>query len=80
MAVTDYSEHGAVPVEDAATDDPPTVEEVLEEQWARHPEQALTSTMQQPLHAEEAATIEAGGDVVDAGREGEVEIEGPNSS
>jgi len=33
--VTDYSESGAVPIEDAAVDDPPTVEEVLDEQESR---------------------------------------------
>jgi hypothetical protein len=49
--MTDYSEHGAVPVEDAAVADPPTVDEVLEEQRARYPEQARTST-QQPTDGE----------------------------
>lgn len=38
--MSDYSEHGAIPVEDAATDDPPTVDEVLERQRKEHPEQA----------------------------------------
>ena len=38
--MTDYSEQGAVPVEDAAVEDPPTVEEVLERQRREHPEQA----------------------------------------
>jgi hypothetical protein len=28
--MTDYSESGAVPVEDASIDDPPTVDEVIE--------------------------------------------------
>ena len=58
-------------------DDRPTVEEVLEQQRALYPEQALTSTMQQPLGADEAATINSGGDVVDVGPD-DVEIEGPN--
>ncbi len=44
--MTDYGEEGAVPVEDAATDDPPTVDEVLERQRAEYPEQAATSTQQ----------------------------------
>lgn len=43
--MSDYSEQGAVPVEDAAVDDPPTVDEVLEQQRRNHPEQAATSTM-----------------------------------
>ena len=33
--MTDWSEEGAIPVEDAAVDDPPTVDEVLEEQRRR---------------------------------------------
>ena len=45
--MSDDTEHGAVPVEDAAVDDPPTVEEVLARQRAEHPEQAATS-MDQP--------------------------------
>ena len=47
-AVTDYTEHGAAPVEDAAVADPPTVDEVLEDQRKRFPEQARTSTQQPP--------------------------------
>ena len=33
--MTDWTEHGAVPVDDAASDDPPTVDEVFEEQEHR---------------------------------------------
>jgi hypothetical protein len=33
--VTDYTAGGAAPVDDAATDDPPTVDEVLAEQAER---------------------------------------------
>ena len=44
--MSDYTEHGAVPVEDAAVDDPPTVDEVLARQRAEYPEQAATSTEQ----------------------------------
>jgi hypothetical protein len=44
--MTDYTERGAAPVEDAAVDDPPTVDEVLERQREEFPEQAATSTMQ----------------------------------
>jgi len=33
--VTDYTERGAIPVEDTAVDDPPTVDEVLEKQRRR---------------------------------------------
>ncbi|MEO5902195.1 MAG: hypothetical protein ABIR68_18985 [Ilumatobacteraceae bacterium] len=40
--MTDDSEHGAIPVEDAATDEPPTVDEVLERQHREYPEQAVT--------------------------------------
>jgi hypothetical protein len=47
--MSDYTEHGAVPVEDAAVDDPPTVEEVLARQRAEYPEQAATS-IDQPGH------------------------------
>ena len=38
--MTDYSEHGTVPIEDAAVEDPPTVDEVLERQRREYPEQA----------------------------------------
>lgn len=33
--MTDYTSEGAVPIEDAAVEDPPTVDEVLEEQRRR---------------------------------------------
>jgi hypothetical protein len=79
-AMTDYSEQGAVPVEDAAVADPPTVDEVLEEQRREHPEQAVTSTMSSAPTNEEAATEDAGGDVVGRGPNGGPEIEGPNSA
>lgn len=46
--MTDYTAEGAVPAEGAAVDDPPTVDEVLEEQAEQYPEQAATSTMQSP--------------------------------
>jgi hypothetical protein len=42
--MSDYSETGAAPVEDAATDDPPTEQEVREAQEREYPEQAETST------------------------------------
>lgn len=38
--MTDYSEQGAVPVEDAAVPDPPTVDELLEEREAEEAEEA----------------------------------------
>jgi len=78
--VTDYSEQGAVPVEDAAVADPPTVDEVLEQQRREHPEQAATSTMRSAPTNEEAATEQAGGDVVGRKPNGGPEIEGPNSA
>ena len=46
--MSDYSEQGAIPVEDAAVEEPPTVDEVLEAQRRNHPEQAATSSMQPP--------------------------------
>ncbi len=46
--MSDYSETGAVPVEDAATDDPPTEEEVRAAQERDHPDQARTSTFTDP--------------------------------
>lgn len=46
--MTDYGEQGATPVDDAAVDDPPTVDEVMEAQRREHPEQAATSTMAMP--------------------------------
>lgn len=41
--MSDYSEEGALPVEDAAVADPPTEEEVRAEQELRYPEQAKTA-------------------------------------
>lgn len=41
--MTDYSEEGAVPVDDAAVDDPPTEEEVREAQERDFPDQAETA-------------------------------------
>ncbi len=52
--MTDYTGEGAVPAEGAAVDDPPTVDEVLEEQAEEHPEQARTSTLQPPDVTEDA--------------------------
>jgi hypothetical protein len=41
--MTDYSEQGATPVDDAAVDDPPTEQEVREAQERKYPEQAATA-------------------------------------
>jgi hypothetical protein len=41
--MTDYSSDGAIPVEDAAVEDPPTVDEVAERQRREYPEQAATA-------------------------------------
>jgi hypothetical protein len=41
--MTDYTEHGAEPVDDAAVDDPPTEEEVRAAQEREYPEQAATA-------------------------------------
>lgn len=76
--MTDYSESGAVPVEDAAVDDPPTVDEVLQRQAERFPDQARTRMDHPPATAEEIAAVEAGGDPVDD-PDG-LGIEGPNSA
>jgi hypothetical protein len=40
--MTDYSEQGAIPVEDAVADDPPTEDEVRDAQDHEYPEQAAT--------------------------------------
>jgi hypothetical protein len=77
--VTDDSEHVAVPTDDAATDDPSTVAELVERQLFEHPEQAGKSTMQPEVTDEELATIEAGGEPVATTEDG-VEVEGPNSA
>jgi hypothetical protein len=77
--VSDYSDAGAVPVDDAATDDPPTVDEVVERQRVEHPEKVRASTMQAKITDDEQATIEAGGEPV-ATTDGGVEVEGPNSA
>ncbi len=42
VAMSDYSESGARPVDDAAVDDPPTEEEVRAAQERNYPEQAAT--------------------------------------
>lgn len=41
--MSDYSEHGAQPVDDAVLEDPPTEQEVLEAQRQHHPHQARTA-------------------------------------
>src|SRR5690606_10499363 len=41
--MSDYSEHGTEPVEDAAVADPPTEEEVRAAQERDHPDQAATA-------------------------------------
>ena len=46
--MSDYSETGAVPVEDAVAADPPTEQEVRDAQEREHPEQAETSTYARP--------------------------------
>jgi len=38
--MTDYTSEGTAPVDDAATEEPPTVDEVLERQAREHPEQS----------------------------------------
>jgi len=45
VAVTDYGEEGATPVEDAVVDDPPTLTEVAERQRAQYPEQASDGSL-----------------------------------
>jgi hypothetical protein len=80
LQVTDHSEHGAEPVEGAAVDDPPTVDEVLERQRVEYPEQARTSTMRVPISDEEQATIDAGAEASLRTGERGVDVEGPNSA
>jgi hypothetical protein len=46
--MSDYSEQGAVPVEDASVDEPPTEDEVREAQRRKHPEQAETTWDREP--------------------------------
>ena len=76
--MTDYSEQGAVPVEDAAVPDPPRVDEVRDRQAEEFPEQARTAMQHPPATAEELAVLEAGGNLVDD--PDELLIEGPNSA
>jgi len=49
--MTDYSEQGAVPVDDASVIDPPTVDEVAERQRREYPEQAATARRPFPPNA-----------------------------
>jgi hypothetical protein len=77
--VTEYSDHGAAPINDAAADDPPTVDEVVERQLVEHPDQARTSAMKAEITDEQRATIDAGGEPVATTEDG-VEVEGPNSA
>lgn len=46
--MSDYSEAGAQPVEDAAVEDPPTEAEVLAAQERNYPEQAATRMQGHP--------------------------------
>lgn len=41
--MSDYSEHGALPVDDAAVEEPPTEAEVRAAQERNYPEQAATA-------------------------------------
>ena len=79
--MSDYSEQGAVPVEDAAVDDPPTVDEVAERQAREFPEQARTSTLHSGGRPEDEveAAVDAGGDPTAPTASGEPGVEGPNS-
>lgn len=76
--MTDYTGEGAVPVDDAAVSNPPTVDEVQERQAEEFPEQARTAMHHQPATAEELAALEAGGDQVSD--PSGLRIEGPNSA
>ena len=76
--MTDYGEQGAVPAEGATVADPPTVDEVLQRQAEKFPEQARTAMRHRAPTAEELAAVEAGGDPVDDPEE--MLIEGPNSA
>src|SRR6478735_9192721 len=78
QSMTDYSQSGAAPADDAAETDPPTVEEVLERQAEKFPEQSRTGMSHRPPTADEMAAIEAGGEPVDD--PDELLIEGPNSA
>ena len=49
--MSDYTANGAIPVEDAAVDDPPTVDEVLERQRIEDPGQ-YDPSMQHPAPAD----------------------------
>ena len=77
--MTDYTEHGAEPIEDAVVEDPPTVDEVLERQRVEYPEQARTSTLQTQITDDERAAIDAGGEA-STRTDGELDVEGPNSA
>ena len=76
--MTDSTHDGAVPVDDAAVPDPPTVDEVRERQAAEFPEQARTAMGHRPPTDEELAAVEAGGDPVED--PDDLLIEGPNSA
>ncbi len=76
--MTDYSEQGGVPVDDAAVPNPPTEDEVRERQAEEFPEQADTAMRHPPATAEEIAAVEAGGDPVDDAED--PRVEGPNSA
>jgi hypothetical protein len=60
--MSDYSESGAIPVEDAAVEHPPTIDDVIQQQRREYPEQAATSTRQpiadvlEAFNAEEVVT------------------------
>lgn len=58
--MSDDSEQGAVPTEDAAVDDPPTVDEVRERQEREHPEQAATATGRPGPEPDESGDAPAG--------------------
>lgn len=62
--MTDYSENGAIPVEDAAVSDPPTVDDVMAAQRRDHPEQvrrAATTPVPLPLPVDAPVDGDNGG-------------------
>lgn len=46
--MSDYTSDGAIPVEDAVVDDPPTIDEVLDRQRREYPEQAASAVHHLP--------------------------------
>ena len=78
--MTDYSEQGAVPVEDAARPDPPTADEVLRQHMAEVGDQHSPPSVKHDKSADEEVSGVVGAVLTAAGRTGRASAAGLSAS